>query len=305
MAAQLTVFFPALPGAALAGRPGLIPLDPPANDPLTAACALFGLHDADAPLAPVTYTHDFGHPPPAWCARVDPVCLMAASARLRLLPLDGAPLTDEQARSLFALASEAGVIPGVRWQYAAPLRWYLLADPGPDLTTCAPQRLAGGDVAAGQPRGADAPAWQSWLNELQMRLFDTAVNHEREARDLPPANALWLWGSGRTPQVAPSPFDRVWTHEPLVGGLSRLAGRIPESLPADLQQWLAGLPQDGHFLLAPGADDRPWQEPAWWLAELQAAVDRRRLRTVELHLADARLTLKRRGFLTRLRRAWR
>ncbi|WP_440941211.1 hypothetical protein [Immundisolibacter sp.] len=305
MSAQLTVFFPALPAAALERRPGLVPLDRPLDDPLTAACALFGLHDADPPLAPVTYTHDFGQPPPAWCARVDPVCLMAAGATLRLLPLDGAPLTNAQARDLFALASTANVIPGVSWQYAAPLRWYLLADPGPDLATCAPQRLPGGHVAAGQPRGTDAPAWQSWLNELQMRLFDSAVNHEREAHDLPPANALWLWGGGRTPPLAPSPFDAVWTHEPLIGGLTRLAGGAPEPLPADLPQWLAGLPREGRFLLAPDADDRPWHDTTWWLTHLQAAVDDRRLQTVELHLADARLTLNRRGLLTRLRQAWR
>ncbi|GAB4354709.1 MAG: hypothetical protein Kow0073_11450 [Immundisolibacter sp.] len=304
MPARLTVFLPTLPVAALGRWAGPATPGAPGDDPLTAACALFGVHDADPPLAPITYTHDFGRPPLAWCARIDPVCLIAAGATLRLLPLDDAPLTDDQARSLFRLASESGVIPDVRWQYAAPLRWYLLADREPDLITCPLQRLPGGHVAAGQPRGADAPAWQNWLNELQMLLFDAAVNREREARDLPPANALWLWGGGRTPQLAPSPFDAVWTHEPLIGGLLRLADGTPRSLPTDLPRWLGELPRDGRLLLAPGTDDA-FRDAARWLSPLQAAVDDRRLQTVELLLADARVTLNRRGLLTRLRQVWR
>lgn len=293
---RLTVFVCDLPPAGLRALPGLPPPVPDAAD----VCALFGLHDPAAPLAAITYTHDFGTPPPAWCARIDPVCLLPAGATLRLLPLDRAPLDEAEARALFERASRAGVIPQVTWRYAAPLRWYLLAEHAPQLITSPPHALPGGDAAAGQPQGPDAPRWQAWLNELQMLLFDAPVNQAREARDLPPANALWLWGGGRTPALGAAPFDAVWTDQPLIGGLARLAGCRLQALPPSPQAWLAA-PPAGHGLLGLGADALETGTAAAWLDALQAALDAGRLASVTLLGAGARIELRRRGLLARLR----
>lgn len=294
---RLTVFFCDLPPAGLRALPGL---PPPAPDGPANVCALFGLHGPAAPLAAITYTHDFGTPPPGWCARLDPVCLLPAGATLRLLPLERSPLGEADARALFERVSSAGVIPQVTWRYAAPLRWYLLGDNAPDLTTCPPGALPAGDVAAGQPRGRDAPRWQAWLNELQMLLFDAPVNQAREARDLPPANALWLWGGGRTPALGSAPFNAVWTDQPLVGGLARLAGCRLHALPSSPQAWLAAAPA-GHGLLALGAEALETGTAAAWLGALQAALDAGRLESVTLLAAGARVDLRRRGLLARLR----
>ncbi len=304
MSARLTVHFSGVPATHLAAMAGLTPVAPPAGDPVADACALFGLSGDDPPLAAITYTHDFGMPPPAWCARLDPVCLMPSGARLRLFELTQTPLSEPDAIDLFNLVSAAGVIPGVQWRFGAPQRWYVESTDTPDVRTCPPDTLPGGDVAAGQPSGADAPRWQGWLNELQMLLFDAAPNLAREARDLPPANGLWLWGGGTTPALPQAPFDAVWTDQILIGGLARLAGRAPQAVPASVTDWLDSLPA-GHALLGLGAGEAESQRAARWLGVLQAALDGGRLEAVALHAGGARFALQRRGLLARLRRGLR
>lgn len=300
MSAHLTVHFSDLPAATLAALTGLAPALESAADGDAQACALFGLHGADLPLAAVTYTHDVGAPPAAWCARLDPVCLLPSAATLRLLHLAASPLTEADASELFTRVSTAGVIPGVRWRYGAPLRWYVEADAAPDLHTVAPHALPAGDVAAGQPRGTDARRWQGWLNELHMLLFDAAPNLAREARDLPPANGLWLWGGGTAPVLAPAPFAAVWSEQPIIAGLARLAGLAPAPVPAGTD-WLHELPA-GHSLLGLDASGAQPDQLAAWIGALQAALDSRRLQSVTLLASGGSLPMRRRSLLAHLRR---
>jgi hypothetical protein len=300
MSAHLTVHFSGLPAAALAALSGIAPATTSADDGDAQACALFSLRGADLPLAAITYAHDFGTPPAAWCARLDPVCLLPSAATLRLLDLASAPLPDADARALFDLVSRADVIPGVRWRYGAPLRWYVEADTAPDLRTVPPTALPGGDVAAGRPHGTDARRWQAWLNELHMLLFDAAPNLAREARDLPPANGLWLWGGGTAPVLAPTPFVAVWSDEPVVGGLARLAGLTHNPAPHTPDS-LQELPA-GHNLLGLGSDAANPDHLAPWLVALQAALDTGRVQSVTLLAGGGTFPLRRRGLFARLRR---
>jgi hypothetical protein len=299
MSAHLTVHFSGLPAAALAARSGLAPGSTSADNGDAQACALFGLTGTDLPLAAITYTHDFGAPPAAWCARLDPVCLLPSAATLRLLDLAAAPLPDADARALFDLTSRADIIPGVRWRYGAPLRWYVEADAAPDLHTVPLAALPGGDVGASQPQGADARRWQAWLNELHMLLFDAAPNLAREARDLPPANGLWLWGGGTAP-VLTAPFTAVWSDEPVIDGLARLACLMPAPVPPTAD-WLHELPA-GRSLLGLGMDAAEPDRLAAWLAALQTALDAGRVQSVTLLAGGSTFPMRRRGLLARLRR---
>ncbi len=304
MSARLTVHFSGIPAAHLAAVSGLAPAAASTGDSTTDAGALFGLSGPDLPLAAITYTHDFGTPPPAWCARLDPVCLMPSGATLRLLDLAGAPLTDADAQELFQTVSTAGVIPAVQWRMGAAHRWYVLCTDTPDVRTCPPDNLPGGQIADRQPTGRDAARWQNWLNELQMLLFDAPPNLVREARDLPPANGLWLWGGGATPTLAQASFDTVWTDQPLVGGLARLADRLPQAAPKSATDWLAALPE-GHALLGLAPGEAAPDRAAHWLAALQGALDSRRLDAATLQAGGARFDLRRQGLLARLRRGLR
>ena len=300
MSAHLTVHFSGLSAAALAALSGLAQASASGGDGDAQACALFDLHGPDLPLAAVTYTHDFGAPPVAWCARLDPVCLLPSAATLRLLDLASTPPVDADARGLFELVSRADIIPGVRWRYGAPLRWYIEADTAPDLHTVPPTALPGGDVGAGRPHGSDARRWQAWLNELHMLLFDAAPNLAREARDLPPANGLWLWGGGTLPVLGPTPLVAVWSDQPVVGGLARLAWLTPAPVPPTTD-WLQELPA-GRSLLGLGVDATEPERLAGWLAALQTALDAGRVQAVALLAGGSTFPMRRRGLFTRLRR---
>lgn len=295
MSARVTVYCCNLPGERLRAWPGLRAAS--STDGPTDACDLFGLRGPDLPVAAITYAHDFGAAPPAWYARLDPVCLLPAGATLRLLDLAAAPLAEADSRALFERVKSAGVIDDVEWRYAAPLRWYVLRDAAPDLRTCPPDALPQGQVAAGQPRGAAAPRWQAALNELQMLLFDAPENQTREARDLPPANALWLWGTGTAPRLSAAPFDSVWTDQPVIGGLARLAGCEPQAVPASPAAWLA-TPPFGHALIGLDAGGEGVVDA--WLPALQAALDAGCLDAATLLADGARVELRRRGPLLRL-----
>ncbi|WP_372722390.1 hypothetical protein, partial [Immundisolibacter sp.] len=315
MPPRLTIHLSQLDAAPLAAELGLDPSPPsvPTREPFTAylpAFALFGWStDVAPPLAAVTYAHDFGTPPPAWCSRLDPVCLQPAGASLRLLSLDATPLTPTQARALFERVSCADIIQGVSWHMATPLRWYVLSNEAPMLETSPPDSLPGGRVADGQPSGPDAPRWQAWLNELQMLLFDAPPNLAREALDQAPANALWLWGSGVTPTLGPSPFSRVWTEQPLIGGLSRLAGVTPEPVPASGTQLLDALATE-HGLLDLAVNTTADDLHERWLRPLRRALDGKQLASLHLHVTgpagNAVFDVQRRGLLSRvLYGAWR
>jgi hypothetical protein len=96
----------------------------------------------------------------------------------------------------------------------------------------------------------------------------------------------------------------VWTDQPLIGGLARLAGRAPQAVPGSVTEWLDTL-SPGHALLGLGAGEATPERAARWLDALQAALDRGRLDAVALQAGGARFALQRRGWLARLRRGLR
>ena len=64
-----------------------------------------------------------------------------------------------------------------------------------------PHDLIGKEVSSYFPQ-MEEPVL-SLTRESQRLLKNHPVNQAREARGLPPANSIWLWGQGRSPQMAP------------------------------------------------------------------------------------------------------
>jgi hypothetical protein len=91
----------------------------------------------------------------------------------------------------------------------------------------------------------------------------------------------------------------VWTDEPVVGGLARLAGLTPAPTP-QAPDWLHDLP-DGHSLVGLDASAAQPAHAAPWLDALQAALDRGRLQSVTLLAGGGTFRMRRRGLLGRLR----
>lgn len=102
--------------------------------------------------------------------------------------------------------------------------WFIITGETPDIETTALRTVMGQDINDHLPRGADAMAWLSTLNELQMILFDSKTNRDREAAGRPPINSLWLWGGGRLPEIRVEGWRRVATNDPVALGIGRRAG---------------------------------------------------------------------------------
>jgi hypothetical protein len=113
-------------------------------------------------------------------------------------------------------------------------------------------QVAGADVHAHLPIGADALRWHSVFNEIQMLFYEHAVNQLREQRGELPVSAVWLWGGGRLAQNLLQPFARVAGDSELAQAFAHAVG-IPfvtggDSMPAGWAE------QSGDLLLV-------WESP--------------------------------------------
>ena len=112
----------------------------------------------------------------------------------------------------------------------------------------APIEIAGRDIDAELPD----KRWHALLNEIQMALYQHAVNTAREARGDPVVNGVWLWGAGALPAAAAfqaGPGNRSAPTDPVALGLAKLAGMRHRAPGAGAAAWLERAPEDGRHLV--------------------------------------------------------
>jgi hypothetical protein len=195
---------------------------------------LFGLPtDAPLPVAPLTWLHDGGDAGSAAWLRADPVYLRADAGSLILF--DTARLDLAEAEQLGAALQQFWREEGLELLIPTPSRWYLRLPELPQADFVPPHRAWGQDIFSHLPQGAAGRQWRRLGNDAQMLLHDHPANLAREQRGEWPINSVWLWGAGRLPALAPKML-RVYSHDPLAGGLARLAGQAALPLPGDADQ---------------------------------------------------------------------
>lgn len=75
--------------------------------------------------------------------------------------------------------------------------WLLRLDSNPQIDSKAPQLVVNKDIRAFLPTGAGAKNWASFINEVQMLLFEHPVNIAREIAKKPVVNSVWCYGLGQ------------------------------------------------------------------------------------------------------------
>jgi len=206
-------------------------------------CGTFGV--ADQAVAPVTLRADGLEPGEAYWLRADPVYLRLQ--RDQLILQAEMPLTADEAARLCASLNAHFVADGLCFVAPHPQRWYLQLDAAPDMSTRPLAQVAGRDVHAHLPQGADALRWHGVFNEIQMLLFEHAVNQAREARGVLPINSVWLWGGGRAGAELARPYVKVYGDSALASAFAQAAGIPCDALPDDASQCIAG--DDGDVLI--------------------------------------------------------
>ena len=266
-------------------------------------CRAFGLEDSSpVPAGALTASAHGVDPGSDHWVRADPVHLRADRDRLLLIPGQAFSIAPAEAQTL--AAALAPLLAGKYQLHAAtPGQWCLRIEGGAQeiASDRPPVELAGADIDPHLP----PKRWLPLLTELQMALYDNAVNTAREARGEPALNSLWLWGAGKLPAAASGPWHSVSSVDPLAQGLARLAGMRHRAPGPDAAQWLERAPEEGRHLLvfdelrgleALGefeAHARRLQElEANWFAPLLMALKSRRIGMLSVHLPEAALSFE-------------
>ena len=95
---------------------------------------------------------------------------------------------------------------------------YVLAQASWPAVTHDPQDFLGEHIDDYLPQGAGAPHLKALMSEIEMWLFEHAVNRERARLGKPSVTGLWLWGGGARGPVPATPF-RAAGDDALFGAL--------------------------------------------------------------------------------------
>lgn len=266
--------------------------------------ALFGLDippESDLPVAAVTRALDMGVIDNEWWLRADPVHLRPMRDRLILLDANAVALTQEEATRLAMELSQAYRDDGWLLKAPRPGRWYLKPPQQPSITTTPLANVAGKDIHPFLPRGNDAKAWHTILNEMQILLHTASANVEREERGELPINSVWFWGGGRLPKASSVNWTGICSDEPLSLGLARLANVSTMKRPHDFASWLRSAPPGGaHLIVLDQAraavqygDAEQWaafveQFDRQWIAPLLSALKDGRVHELKLYIDNER-----------------
>jgi len=232
--------------------------------------AAFGIEGDPPPTAPYAWQNacraesaPVGRPGAAQVWFCDPVHLVLQPERILLSPIERPPLSTGELERLHADADAAAREVGARIDVLGA-RWYFHSPQELDLKVCPLQAVLGASVQAHLPRAA---LWRRLLNDIQMRWHANEINRARQARGELTANGLWLHGGGGFKRLAPSPFSKVESDDPVLLGWQQATGDAgtPNERKDSLFQW-------------PYLFDAYWRKdwPAWtraW-ADLQGELTR-------------------------------
>lgn len=197
----------------------------PQTDAAALLCELFGVvRQHDYPLAPLLAQQAGVAVDQGYWLNATPGHLQ--TRRNALVLADPATLTISAAESsaLAATLAEHLREEHITLHAPQPERWFLHCDVPPVMTTSGLGVVAGNDVRAFLPQGADSRRWHRILTEMQMLLHAHPVNEARESLGQTPLNTVWLWSGGTLPAAATKRFERVLTTDEIAGTLAHHAG---------------------------------------------------------------------------------
>ena len=222
-----------------------------------------------------------------------PVHYVAEMNNVRL-PADGIlELRPSEAQSLAADFNRVWYDAGIRLLTESGAL-FCVADEPLQAATRDPQEILDRHIDAQLPTGAAAPRLRRLMSEIEMWLFEHAVNRSRIAAAAPAVSGLWLWGGG--PALESLPKIRGWTagHDLFFSAFAPRADADRSSQPGVIV--VAAEPGSAEWS---GVESR-WLEPS--LADLRSA----RIARIELSWGTRRFSFSARcnRRFWRRRRAW-
>jgi hypothetical protein len=132
----------------------------------------------------------------AWVCIAAPVHYVAEMSNVRLSPDGLLALRLAEAEALAVDFDRVWGDSGTRLLAGRCADLYCIFDRALQVTTCDPEDVLNLHIAEYLPAGPDAPALRRLMSEIEMWLFEHAVNGARGGQGLKPITGLWLWGGG-------------------------------------------------------------------------------------------------------------
>jgi hypothetical protein len=157
------------------------------------------------------------------------------------------------------------------------------------IETSTPEELLHHDVWNSMPRGPDSARVRRLMSEIEMWLFDHAVNEGRRRREALAVSGLWLWGGGAADAQLPTVDGWTAGNDPLFAAFAPQAHYPPS----------AG---SGVVVIGEWPGSRAWREAEErWLAPAIEDLRAARVKRLDLSAGDRCFSVSRRGN----RRFWR
>jgi hypothetical protein len=231
------------------------------------------------PIAAAALSASSGTPPGAWGFIATPVYFSAGMTSVTM-PRDGlVELRPEEAGALASDFNRTFVDAGMRLSVGRAAVLVCVFDQALEVTTHDPEDVAGHDVFGYQPAGADAPRLRRLMSEIEMWLFDHAVNRARTGDGRRPVTGLWLWGGGSTGSTMPSVQGWTAGTDPFFAAFGQ-AKRFPRE---------AG-PGVVVCTDQPGSNTWPDVEQQWLIPAV-AALQSGRIKRLDLSAAERRFSI--------------
>ena len=157
-------------------------------------------------------------------------CSLITTDGTTLLDYSAGHITTEEARPIIELANQKlgtrylELFPGVSYRHI--MRWH---DGPVDVKTAPPHENGNKPLADILPSGDQEVKLRAFIEDSINLLDDLPFNRRRRSEGKPPANTLWPWSPGRTPEL-PAFFTKrgltgaVISAVDVVRGLGKLAG---------------------------------------------------------------------------------
>lgn len=236
---------------------------------------------ADVPPAPgaaALFAHA-GRVAAPWVSVATPVSYVAGMTTVRLAPDGCLRLSGAEAHELAADFNKVFVAGGQRLLAAEDGSLFCSFDAWLNVATRDPVTILGAEIGNALPAGPDGARLRGLMSEIEMWLYEHALNAQRSARGELPISGLWLWGGGATlAELAPLP---AW-----------LAGRDPLFSAWSTRRVSAPEAGSGIAVLAATPGGEAWSDAeARWLAPALGALAEGRIASLELSAGAWRYSL--------------
>ena len=161
--------------------------------------------------------------PGVWVFVATPVHWLAGMSSVNMPPDGLLSLGPAEAGALAADFNRQFGGAGTRLEVGREAELLCVFDTPLRVETSAPEELLHHDVWSSMPRGPDAARVRRLMSEMEMWLFDHAVNESRRRREAPAISGLWLWGGGAADEQLPAVDGWTAGNDPLFAAFAAQA----------------------------------------------------------------------------------